>query len=306
MRVKRILTVFIMGATLTVAGVVMPGVAFADTNDTVTASEIATAINQTDAKSDDLVAEPISSKTDADSAAVTTLNGSTTDIPKDPEEGIDLKGESNITIGLPNADEAKDAQRLSDGTVTYPATDGSANAVIPTNDGVQVLTTIANSDAPTRYDYNVSVPEGGSVEKLDEGYAQIIDSTGKTAFYISLPWAKDANGSAVPTHFEVEGTKLIQVVDHDSKSFKYPVVADPRFYYSWGTYTIKFNSTETGYISRAGAAAVGSLVNQAAMVFFATIGGDWIADQAAQRGMCLVYRVVPWYVWASGLWIEYC
>lgn len=53
-------------------------------------------------------------------------------------------------------------------------------------------------------------------------------------------------------------------------------------------------------------AAVGAMVGGPAAAFFTALGGDWVADQAAGRRMCLVYRVVPWYIWASGLWIERC
>jgi hypothetical protein len=193
-----------------------------------------------------------------------------------------------------------------DGTVVYPSNDGSASAVVPTNDGVQVLNTITSPAAPTRYDYNVSVPEGGSVEETADGFVQILDADGKGLFYVALPWAKDASGNSVPTHFEVEGTKLIQVVGHNTGEFTYPVVADPRFYYSWGIYTVKFNSNETGYISRAGGAAIGAYLGGPGAAFFTALGGDWLADVAASRRMCLVYRVVPWYIWASGLWIERC
>lgn len=293
--------------TLTVS-LAVPASAFADTSDNVTTSEIASAINTTDAASGDLVAEPVPSKTDADSAAIVLKDGSTTDIPKSPEEGIELTGKdgSDITIELPNADDANDAQRLSDGTVVYSGTDGSASAVIPTNDGVQVLATIANVDAPTHYDYVISVPEGGKVEVVADGGAQIVDASGTGTLYVGAPWAKDSNGTTVPTHFKVEGTSLVQVVDHSSGDFTYPVVADPRFYWAWGITTIKFSSAETGYISRAGAAAIGAYVGGPAVAFASTLGGDWFADQAAARKQCLVYRIVPWNFFLGGFWIERC
>lgn len=285
-----------------------PNVAVADTtSDNITAGQVLGALDSTDAENGDLVGEPVPSKTDGDSAAVVQQHGSVTDIPKDATDGIGLTGKdgSNITIELPNADDADKAQRV-DGTVVYPSNDGSASAVVPTNDGVQVLNTITSLDAPTRYDYNVSVPEGGSVEETADGFVQILDADGKGLFYVALPWAKDADGNSVPTHFEVEGTKLVQVVDHNTGEFAYPVVADPRFYYSWGIYTVKFNSNETGYISRAGGAAIGAYLGGPGAAFFTALGGDWLADVAASRRMCLVYRVVPWYIWASGLWIERC
>lgn len=290
-----------------IAAFVSPSVAFADSSDTVTLSEVATALRAIDNDSDTLVATAAPSTMDADSAAVVQQDGSTTDIPKNPEDGVGIKSKdgTSITIDLPQAEAANDAQRLSNGTVVYPASDGSANAVIPTSDGIQFLTSIYNSDAPTRYNYDVSVPEGGKVEVVG-GAARVVDADGGDILYVGLPWAKDANGIAVPTHFEVEGNSLIQVVEHNGAAFTYPVVADPRFYYSWGIYTVKFNSTETGYISRAGGAAVGAYLGGPAAAFFTAIGGDWLADYAAARRLCLTYRLVPYAIHLSGLWVDRC
>ncbi|MFF3432003.1 hypothetical protein [Streptomyces sp. NPDC002602] len=280
-----------------------PTMASADGGDTVTTSEVAAALNTTDAGNGDLVAEPVKAFVDTDSAAIITKDGTTTDVPKDPEKGVSL---GSVNVGLPNADEAKDAKRLSDGTVVYPGTDGSAQAVIPTGTGVQMLTTIANVDAPTRYDYKVGVPDGGKVTIDGHGNAAVLNGDNTLALVVPAPWAKDADGTAVPTHFETDGTTLTQVVEHASNNYAHPVVADPRIYYSWGAMVIKFDSWETGAIARAGSAYIGARYGGPAAAAFASFAGDWLARVAEQRRQCLVYRLVPYYVWASGLWIEKC
>ncbi|MCM2420626.1 hypothetical protein [Streptomyces sp. RKAG293] len=209
-----------------------PSMATADAGDAVSSSEVATALNSTDARNGSLVAEPVKSTTDADSAAVVKQGGVTMEVPKNPEDGVFLKSEGAppVTIDLPNANEAKDATRLSDGTVIYPGTNGSASAVIPTTTGIQMLTTIASSDAPTRFAYKVAVPAGGRVELAEDGSATILDGEGAIVVAAATPWAKDANGVAVPTRFETDGTTLTQVVDHASGRFAYPVVADPNWF----------------------------------------------------------------------------
>ncbi|HEX7305807.1 hypothetical protein [Lentzea sp.] len=216
--------------------------AFAD--DIVTSAEIASAINRTDAGNDSLVAEPVPSNSDADSAAVTTVNGVTVDVPKDLSDGVDLaRSGVNIAISLPNADEAKDATKLADGTIAYPSTNGAANAVVPTGDGVQMLTTIANADAATRFPYKVDVPQGGRIELSGDG-AVIVDAGGAPTLSVSAPWAKDATGKAVPSHFETDGTTLTQVIEHTSSSVSYPVVADP--WWSWIVKLVKFTVKKIG------------------------------------------------------------
>jgi len=205
--------------------IVAPAVASAET-DTVTVTEVATALRGVE--NSGLVADAIPSTTDINSASISALNGMMADIPKDPEMGVSLaaEGVGSVTIDLPNAQSSQDAKRLPDGIIVYPGSDGSANAVIPTENGVQMLTTIAAADAPTRYDYGVSVPAGGRIVLLD-GAASVVDGQGEVVLSVPRPWAKDAHGVAVPTHFEVDGTTLTQVVEHSVGDYAYPVVADP-------------------------------------------------------------------------------
>ncbi|MEA5455521.1 DUF2599 domain-containing protein [Sinomonas sp. JGH33] len=45
----------------------------------------------------------------------------------------------------------------------------------------------------------------------------------------SAPWAKDANGAKVATHYEVRSDGLAQIIEHRGANVAYPVVADPYF-----------------------------------------------------------------------------
>lgn len=47
---------------------------------------------------------------------------------------------------------------------------------------------------------------------------------------IAPPWAHDAAGKAVPTHYEIDGTTLVQVVEHKGGNYSYGITADPH----WG------------------------------------------------------------------------
>lgn len=50
---------------------------------------------------------------------------------------------------------------------------------------------------------------------------------------VATPWATDANGQSIPTHYETDGTSLTQVIEHNSvANVAYPVVADPIYW--WG------------------------------------------------------------------------
>ncbi|HET9412373.1 MAG TPA: hypothetical protein VFO38_06080 [Candidatus Saccharimonadales bacterium] len=219
-------------ATLTLAAVASLSaapIANADptTNDTVTATEIAAALTKADAQNSATIAAPVASTADADSAAQTL----TIDVPKDADAGVSMKstdGLPTLTVDLPNADNAANATRLPDGTVVYPSNDGSANAVIAAEgDSAQMITTIANNGAPTHYEYGLKVAGGSNVVLMESGGALVNDTNGNTLRAVPAPWARDAKGATVPSHYATNNGALTLVVDHTSGNYAYPIVADP-------------------------------------------------------------------------------
>lgn len=220
-------------AALVATFLAAPSGAWADTSltdDNVSASDVQAALSLTDAQTG-LVADPASStQTATDAAVAKSASGVTVEVPRDPEVGVTLtsSGGTDLTIGLPGAEDAANAKRLSDGTVAYAGTDGSATAVVPAVNGVQFLTTIANADAPTRYTYKLSASDGQHFVVNKDGSAFLIDAEGNIVAAIAPAWAKDTNGKAIPTRYEVDGMGLTQVVEHTSvEDIAYPVVADP-------------------------------------------------------------------------------
>lgn len=59
---------------------------------------------------------------------------------------------------------------------------------------------------------------GGATARTPEGDLLIL---------VAPPWAVDAAGAAINTHFEIQGSRLTQVVEHRTAGVSYPVVADP-------------------------------------------------------------------------------
>lgn len=49
----------------------------------------------------------------------------------------------------------------------------------------------------------------------------------------AAPWAYDANSKTVPTHYEVNGTKLTQIIEHKNGGFAYGITADPFWSKAW-------------------------------------------------------------------------
>jgi hypothetical protein len=154
-------------------------------------------------------------------------------VPLDPSAGVELAGWSreSVIVGLPFANEAEDAVKLRNGAVAFTGVN-SSSSVIVSEAGVQLVTTIADETAPTRYSYDVSLTHGQSLT-LANGGAQVANADGSIAFVVGSAWAKDADGAAVATHYEVDGNRLTQVVSHAGTSAAYPIVADPIFIAPW-------------------------------------------------------------------------
>jgi hypothetical protein len=264
----------------------------ADAVDNVSATEVEQALaNVSPTLLEDAVA---GSATGAD-AAVIDDDGTSARIPREPTDGVDLTiGANTVSIGLPALDGAGDAVTLESGGVTYPGQNGVANTVLPFSDGVQMLTTITSEDAPTSFSYPIEVPQGGTITLAEDGSAMVADGAGNPLVTTTAPWAVDAAGVSVPTHYEIDGTSLIQVVDHAADDFTYPIVADPRYTYWWG-------GKEWWSASRVNVSLIATAVaGYVGMPGVALIAGSAIAlCNQAGRGIW-VYWTWAGHVWCTG------
>lgn len=80
--------------------------------------------------------------------------------------------------------------------------------------------------SPEAFEYELEVTEGAHLAEAADGLVEVIDPTGQVMALLDVPWALDADGVAVPTHFEVAGQTVTQIVEHDD-SYSYPITADP-------------------------------------------------------------------------------
>lgn len=156
-------------------------------------------------------------------------------VPDNPEQGVALTsdGGSQLLIGLPNAGKSTQAQVVEPGVASYLG-DDTASSVVVADYGVQMLTTIANADAPTRFDYQITLDEGQQLGLTEEGLPAVFAADGSIDVAVATPWAQDANGTEIPTRYEINGDTLTQVVEHtESSSVAYPVTADPIWIAPW-------------------------------------------------------------------------
>ncbi|HTE22524.1 MAG TPA: hypothetical protein VK674_05795 [Candidatus Limnocylindria bacterium] len=238
--------------------------------------------------------DQVATKSDSDSALTATTNDTAIDIPKDADRGVTFgtEGQNKLSIELPGADSAALAKQAAPGVVTYDSGNGSANAIQPTEDGgLRMLTVIDNPNAPTEYDYKVTVPNGGRIMLAVDGGAVVVGANKKVMFTIDKPWAKDAKGNAIQTYFTADGKTLTQHVKHNVPGVVYPIIADPRISRSWHGITVWFNRGDMRWISETSgaAAALGAARFPQAAAIAGTV--SFLANQASRRGYCLaIYR----------------
>ena len=133
----------------------------------------------------------------------------------------------------------------------------------------------------------------GSLVVDSDGGVVALDGSGQVVAAVDAPWARDANGTEVPTRFVVEGSTLTQVVDHATASFAYPITADPAVWSWWGV-TYYLNKRETGLV-------VLGMIPSTVLVsipHWATRGVGWLLFSAASYaqvaqwwGACLAVSV---------------
>ena len=142
------------------------------------------------------------------------------------------KRASIFEIGLPNHDEkyfyGKSKVAL-DNSIIYPDYDEETDVAVQVfNDAARILTILNGKNAPSEFSYEIVLPAGVELVKDEESGALIIlDSEDKFMGGFAPPWAIDSDGKEVPTHFDIQGNHLIQVIDHTDSNINYPVVADP-------------------------------------------------------------------------------
>jgi hypothetical protein len=141
---------------------------------------------------------------------------------------VSATGKPTIDVTLPFA---HDARRVTSNTTasSFDNDNGTSTVVLPKDEGaVQFTTVISSASAPTSFAYGFSLPAGTHLaDNGTSGSVSILDSAGHWVAGVSAPWAKDASGAPVPTHFRISGDTLTQIVDHKDGNFQYPIIADP-------------------------------------------------------------------------------
>ena len=147
-------------------------------------------------------------------------------------------------VGLAGKERTSNA----DGTTAIDDVTGGVNLTIQTDStGFAVSAELAAVTSLHQLRFDVSLPDGATLELDDDGSIDVVDADGFTIGAFKAPWARAADGTVVETSYTVEGRTIVQSVATADEAL-YPVVADPEFDWGWVTGTIYFNRAETGLI----------------------------------------------------------
>lgn len=150
-----------------------------------------------------------------------------------------------LAFGLPAVVDDASGVIAHGGSVVYEDPQGLTDVVVqPLEDGVRIQTVIAGETSPTVYAYGL--PTGLAAELQSDGSVSLVASDGNASFevaHIAAPWATDATGRDIPTHYVLSGGRLTQVVSHNGAGATYPVVADPTVSLGWKIY-VRYSKAE--------------------------------------------------------------
>jgi hypothetical protein len=255
-------------------------------------------------------AEAIAAVEDVTPPPVVTLPAGpdeTTEVGIDPDEAMTLASAdgTELSIGTPSS-AGEPGERVGDSVVFPGVADDASIVAKRTRDAAQALIVVDGEDAPTTFRFPVAIDDTNATLRLrsDGGVDVYEPGSPDVIATVAPPWATDAEGQPVSTHFEIRDGELAQVVDHHGAA--YPVVADPKF--TWGIFsgTMYFTRAETrrattvsGLIGIVATACASSVVTGPfAVAICGGIAGhagviSLYAADVYSRGRCLSIKV-PW------------
>ena len=156
------------------------------------------------------------------------------------KEGILLKdSDANVNLNIQVEDIDFRAPKIIDNSIVYESkTDDVLLGVDVMDGGVRQTFILKNPDAEKTFAINYNAKNIGYLnfaymeDGTTDGSVVIYDKNGEIIAGIEAPWAKDKNGNDVKTHYEINGTELIQVVEPEEEN-EYPIIADPLTYSSF-------------------------------------------------------------------------
>ncbi|MDY2960045.1 MAG: hypothetical protein SOR72_04530 [Hornefia sp.] len=154
-----------------------------------------------------------------------------------------LGNDSSIKMTLPEVIEGKKGVPIGSGTIVYGTNEDKVTVAVQGTEqikdeikevGVRSLIMIKDSTAPKTYTFDFELPKKArlmygyewNANEYKNGEIVVVDEDGFLLSTIKAPWARDAKGKDIDTHYEIKDNSLVQIVKFD-KQATFPIVADP-------------------------------------------------------------------------------
>lgn len=220
-----------------------------------------------------------------------------------PEQGaapvtISTGGSQGPSVTLPAQVGSTTREVADDGTVVFAGAPEGVDLAIQALDSGAVRMQTIISDAQVEHDFAYTVDSGFDVVMGDDGTVavmQVAPGEVEGAFVLDHPWAVDADGQAVPTHYEVQENTIVQIVEPDPGT-EYPVVADPQWVWVGAAYGALFTKAETRDLaSYAVASGFCNALPVSLRPACFVVAADWLlaAVIAKNNDMCVFIAAVP-------------
>ena len=155
-----------------------------------------------------------------------------TELPAEAQDPIEIPG-TGVGVDVDAAASAE-AEVISDKVVIPNSHPDTTTVLLPAALGTDVVYLVNSAAAPELYSIDLDLPSGATLESSAGGAAEIV-SAGEAILSVEAPTAFDAEGTEVPVHYEISGSRLDVFVNHRSGDFLYPLTVDPYFKdaYNW-------------------------------------------------------------------------
>lgn len=155
--------------------------------------------------------------------------------PVQAEESLDLHSGEEIgpvsTVDVPTFETGWLPGEVIPSSITVDVPDTNVDFIVADalDDSSFAVFLVVNSvESATEFRFNNAVPDNHFVVTQEDGSVNFIDKDDNIVSGITTPWAFDANGVEVPTSFTLDGTTLVQTIEHHG--FDYPIIADPNWW----------------------------------------------------------------------------
>src|SRR6187549_3101022 len=164
-------------------------------------------------------------------------------LPKTAAEPIQV-GEVGVSVATERA-AASTARRFGDEDLYLPDVAEDTDLLLsPITGGVEVSALVLSRNSPEQIPLAVTMPPGATLRPAANGGAEVIDlAKKKTLATIGVPYAWDAQGTALPAALSVKGNSVSLDFMHRSMDIAYPAFVDPEIEENWSGFadTSKLN-----------------------------------------------------------------